>query len=51
MTPAKLTTARQLYDAKKHTVVQIAEIVGVSRATLYRHLEPDEQTGAGAARG
>ncbi len=51
MTSDKTATARQLYDAKKHTVVQIAEIVGVSRATLYRHLEPDEQTGAGAARG
>ncbi len=31
MTPAKLATARQLYDAKTHTVAQIGEIVGVSR--------------------
>ncbi|MGH3804558.1 MAG: helix-turn-helix domain-containing protein, partial [Pseudonocardiaceae bacterium] len=43
MTPGKLATARQLYDGKAHTVAQIAEIVGVSRATLYRHLEPSEQ--------
>jgi DNA invertase Pin-like site-specific DNA recombinase len=43
MTPAKLATARQLYDGKAHTVEQIAEIVGVSRATLYRHLEPVNQ--------
>jgi DNA invertase Pin-like site-specific DNA recombinase len=43
MTPGKLVTARQLYDAKAHTMEQIAEIVGVSRATLYRHLEPNNQ--------
>jgi len=43
MTPGKLDTARQLYDSKQHTMEQIAEIVGVSRATLYRHLEPAEQ--------
>jgi len=43
MTPGKLDTARQLYDSKEHTMEQIAEIVGVSRARLYRHLEPAEQ--------
>ena len=43
MTPGKLDTGRQLYDSKQHTMEQIAEIVGVSRATLYRHLEPAEQ--------
>ena len=43
MTPGKLDTARQLYDSKQHTMEQIAEIVGVSRARLYRHLEPAEQ--------
>lgn len=42
MTPGKLATARQLYDAKQHTVAQIAEIVGVSRATLYRAFERNE---------
>jgi AcrR family transcriptional regulator len=40
MTPGKLATARTLYDTKTHTMEQIAEIVGVSRATLYRYLEP-----------
>jgi DNA invertase Pin-like site-specific DNA recombinase len=40
MTPGKLATAQQLYDSNAHTMEQIAEIVGVSRATLYRHLEP-----------
>jgi DNA invertase Pin-like site-specific DNA recombinase len=43
MTPGKLATARTLYDGKAHTMEQIAEIVGVSRATLYRHLEPIEK--------
>lgn len=40
LTPAKLATARQLYDSRAHTVEQIADIVGVSRSTLYRHLSP-----------
>ena len=38
MTPGKLATARQLYDAKTHTVEQIAEIIGVSRSTVHRAL-------------
>jgi DNA invertase Pin-like site-specific DNA recombinase len=41
LTPAKLATARQLYDAKAHTVAEIAEIVGVARSTLYRALTPE----------
>lgn len=43
MTADKLATARTLYDGKKHTMQQIADVVGVSRATLYRALgEPAE---------
>ena len=38
MTPAKAATARQLYDAKTHTVEQIAGIIGVSRSTVHRAL-------------
>jgi len=38
MTPAKLATARQLYDAETHTVTQIGEIIGVSRSTVHRAL-------------
>lgn len=38
MTPAKLATARQLYDAGQHTVAQIADVIGVSRATVHRAL-------------
>ena len=38
MTPGKLATARQLYDAETHTVEQIGEIIGVSRSTVHRAL-------------
>jgi transcriptional antiterminator len=40
MTPDKTTIARQMYDAKEHTVKAIAKPLGVSRKTIYRHLEP-----------
>ena len=38
MTPEKAAAARQMYDAQQLTVSEIARVVGVSRATLYRHL-------------
>jgi DNA invertase Pin-like site-specific DNA recombinase len=38
LTAEKLIVARQLYASKEHTVASIARTVGVSRATLYRHL-------------
>ncbi|MEV4511374.1 recombinase family protein [Dactylosporangium sp. NPDC049525] len=44
MTPDKLAVARQMYESKQHTVEAIAKVVGVSRATLYRHLEPGAAT-------
>ncbi|MGH3939082.1 MAG: helix-turn-helix domain-containing protein [Pseudonocardiaceae bacterium] len=40
MTTAKAITGRQMYDSKSYTVEQIAETIGVSRATVYRHLNP-----------
>jgi DNA invertase Pin-like site-specific DNA recombinase len=40
MTAEKLRVARELYDAREHTTAQIAAVLGVSRATLYRHLAP-----------
>jgi DNA invertase Pin-like site-specific DNA recombinase len=40
MTPQKLAVARQLYDSRQHTVAAIAQTLGVSRASLYRHLRP-----------
>jgi AcrR family transcriptional regulator len=38
LSPELLRTARQLHAAGTHTVDEIAATVGVSRATLYRHL-------------
>ena len=40
MTPQKVAVARQMYDSKEHTVEAIAKTLGVSRKTIYRHLEP-----------
>ena len=41
MTPTKAKQARAMYDARQHTVQEIAETFGVSRGTIYRHLEGD----------
>jgi DNA invertase Pin-like site-specific DNA recombinase len=40
MTPEKIAVARSMYDSKEHTVQAIAKTLGVSRKTIYRHLEP-----------
>lgn len=46
MTPAMTVTARDMYDSKDsagrplHTVSEIAQVLGVSRATIYDHLAP-----------
>ena len=34
----KLQVARTMYDSHEHTTAKIAAVLGVSRATLYRHL-------------
>ncbi len=39
----QVTVLRQLYDQREHTVAQIAKILGISRATVYRYLESTEQ--------
>ena len=44
MTPQKLAVARQLYESRQHTVAVIAKTVGVSRASIYRHLRPTRTT-------
>lgn len=36
LSPDQRILARQLYDAKQHTVEQIAAMFGVSRHTIYR---------------
>jgi DNA invertase Pin-like site-specific DNA recombinase len=38
MTPEKVTMARQLYESRRYTVEAIAQSLGVSRASIYRHL-------------
>jgi DNA invertase Pin-like site-specific DNA recombinase len=38
MTPDKLAVAREMYASGKHTVAAIAATIGVSRASVYRHL-------------
>lgn len=40
MTAEKLEAARAMYASEEHPVAAIAGVVGVSRATIYRHLEP-----------
>lgn len=42
LTPQKAAVARTLYAAGDHTVSDIAKVVGVSRATIYRHLPKQE---------
>jgi predicted transcriptional regulator len=44
MTPAKIARARELYEQRDLTVVEIAKTLGVSRASVYRHL-PRLKTG------
>ncbi|MEP7022621.1 MAG: helix-turn-helix domain-containing protein [Actinomycetota bacterium] len=39
LAPQQVKLARQLYDAREHTVEQIAAMLGVTRTTIYRHLE------------
>jgi DNA invertase Pin-like site-specific DNA recombinase len=38
MTPTKLAIARQMYDSHQHSLAEIARTLGVSRASIYRHL-------------
>ena len=39
MTEHKLRIARKMLAARQHTMQEIADTIGVGRATLYRHLE------------
>ena len=38
MSPDKVATARRMYVAKEFTIEAIAQVLGVSRASIYRHL-------------
>lgn len=46
MTPAKLKVAREMHASGDHTMTAIATVIGVSRASLYRHLTPGSATRA-----
>ena len=39
LSPKKIQVARQMYAAGDSTVAEIAKVLGVSRATIYRHLD------------
>ena len=50
MTPTKRALARQLYESRQHTLAEIARTLGVSRASIYRHLTTERtERGAGPA--
>ena len=40
LTPAQAVHAQQLYDGQRHTVAQIAGLLGVARTTVYGYLTP-----------
>jgi DNA invertase Pin-like site-specific DNA recombinase len=49
MNAKKIDKARKLYDSRQHTVAEIAEMLDVSVATIYRHLAPGLTRPKGAA--
>ncbi|MBV9324046.1 MAG: recombinase family protein, partial [Chloroflexi bacterium] len=44
MTPTKIALARQMYDAREHSLAEIARTLGVSRASIYRYLGREPAT-------
>jgi AcrR family transcriptional regulator len=38
MSAEKVAVAREMYESGEHTVAAIAAVIGVSRASIYRHL-------------
>jgi len=38
MAATKIALARQMYDGQQHSLAEIAKTLGVSRASIYRHL-------------
>jgi predicted transcriptional regulator len=38
MTAEKVAVARGMYESREHTVAAIAAVLGVSRASVYRHI-------------
>jgi DNA invertase Pin-like site-specific DNA recombinase len=44
LSPGQVAHARQLYEARQHTVQQIADLLGVDRRTIYRSLERESKS-------
>lgn len=42
LSPKKIQVARPMYAAGDSTVAEIAKVLGVSRATIYRHLDVNQ---------
>jgi DNA invertase Pin-like site-specific DNA recombinase len=40
LSPQKVKIAQRMYDEREGTVSEIAQVLGVSRATVYRHIAP-----------
>ncbi|NQX12547.1 Hin recombinase [Microbacteriaceae bacterium VKM Ac-2855] len=38
MTPSRIAQARAMHASGRYTILQIAEVLGVSRSTVHRHL-------------
>jgi DNA invertase Pin-like site-specific DNA recombinase len=49
LTAAQVKHARELYATQEHTVADIASLLGVSRQTIYRALEPEAVGSAASA--
>ena len=49
MTPDKLAAARRMYDERELPVEPIAQVLGVSRTSIYRGMEREDAAAAAAA--
>ncbi|MHB8324630.1 MAG: recombinase family protein [Candidatus Dormibacteria bacterium] len=45
MSPDKVAIARRMYESKDFTIEAIAQVLGVSRASIYRHLADSRKAG------
>ena len=44
LSATQVKVARSMYDSRQHTVAEIAASFGVTRSTIYRHLDPERKT-------
>ena len=49
LSPKQAAHARQLYDERRMTVQEIADLLKVDRATIYRHLDKPARRGMESA--